>query len=112
MSWAAFYGTMPKEVNEVFAIVSQSFARGTSLQSYNKFVGLCSGVNFIIPYNTLVLCWDSFVMRASRSALQINGKLLYIASNSQGYEVEIKMLAPYQLTFSHINHTASTMRTL
>ena len=52
----------------------RSFVNGASLQSYNEFVGLRSGVNFIIP-------WDSFIASASRSALQVNGKLLYIANN-------------------------------
>ena len=30
----------------------------------------------------------------------------------KGCEVQIKMLTPYQLTFSHINHTTSTMKTV
>ena len=72
-----------KNVNEVFAIGSRSFARGGSLQSYNEFVSLRSGVNFIISRNMLMLCRDSFIVSASRSALQMNEKLLYIVSNSQ-----------------------------
>ena len=72
-----------KNVNKVFAIGSRSFARGASSRSYNEFVGSRSGVNFIIPRNMLVLCKDSFIVSASRNALQMNGKLLYIVSNSQ-----------------------------
>ena len=36
-----------KKVNKVFAIGSRSFVNGASLRSYNEFVGLRSGVNFI-----------------------------------------------------------------
>ena len=72
-----------KKVNKVFAIGLRSFTRDTSLRSYNEFVGSCSGVNFIIPRDTLVLHRDSFIASASRSALQMNVKLQYITSNSQ-----------------------------
>ena len=53
-----------KKVNEVLAIGSQGIARGASSRSYNKFVGLHSGVNFIIPHETLVPCRDSFFASA------------------------------------------------
>ena len=43
--------------------------RGTSLRSYNEFVGLRSGVNFVIPRNTLMFCRDSFIASALRSTL-------------------------------------------
>ena len=72
-----------KKVNKIFAIGSRSFVRGASSQSYNKFVGLRSGVNFIIPCETLVLCRDSFFVSASQSTLQMNVKLLHIMSNSR-----------------------------
>ena len=57
------------------------FVRGVSSQSCNEFVGSRSGVKFINPRETLVLCRDSLFMSASQSALQINVKLLYIMSN-------------------------------
>ena len=55
-----------KNVNKVFVIGSQSFARGASSQSYNEFVDSHSGVNFIIPRETLVLCRDSFFAKCMR----------------------------------------------
>ena len=45
-----------KKVDEVFTIGSTSFARGTSSQSYNEFVGSRGHVNFVIPRKPLVLC--------------------------------------------------------
>ena len=72
-----------KKVNEVFVIGSQSFAMGASLQSYNKFVGLCSGVNFIIPHEPLVLCRDSIFVKRTANECLMNVKLLYIMSNLQ-----------------------------
>ena len=65
------YGAMQK-VNKVFMIGSQTFARGTSLQSYNEFVGSRSGVNFIVPCELYVLCKDSFFSSALRSAMQMS----------------------------------------
>ena len=51
-----------KRVNKVFAIGLRSIARGTSSQSYNKFVGLHSGVNFTISCEKLVPCRDSIIL--------------------------------------------------
>ena len=65
------YGTMQK-INKVLTIGSQSFVRGASSRSYNVFVGLCSGNNFIIPCEPLMLCRDSFFVSASRSTLQMS----------------------------------------
>ena len=44
-----------KKVNKVFVIGSQNFAKGTSSQGYNKFVGSHSGVSFIIHCEPLIL---------------------------------------------------------
>ena len=72
-----------RKVNEVFVIGSLSIVSGASSWSYNKFVGLHNGVNFIIPHETLVPCRDSFFPSASWSALQMIVKLLCITSNLQ-----------------------------
>ena len=61
-----------KKVNKVFVIGLQSCMKGTSLQSYNEFVSSCSGVNFIIPHEPLMLCRNTFFTSALQSALQMN----------------------------------------
>ena len=105
-----------KKVNEVFATSLQSFTRGKCLWSYNEFVGSHSGVNFVIPYYPFMLCRDLFFVSASQSALQMSASGMWNSCTSwairEGCEVLIKMLTFYQLTFSHINHTTSNMKTL
>ena len=101
---------------KVFAIDSQSFMKGKSLWSYHEFVGSCSGVNFIIPHYPLMLCGESFFVSASQSALQMSASWKWNSCTPwaiyKGCEVLIKMLILYQLTYSHINHTTSNMKTL
>ena len=95
---------------------SQSFTKGKCLWSYYEFVGSRSGINFIIPHYPLMLCGESFFASASQSALQMSASWRWNSCTSwaiyKGCEVLIKMLTSYQLTFSHINHTISTMKTL
>ena len=85
-----------KKVNKVFSIGSGSFARGASSRSYNEFVCSHSGVNFIIPCETLMLCMDSFFASTLRSALQMSVSWMWNYCTSwaicEGCKVIIKML--------------------
>ena len=73
-----------KKVNKVFAIGSQSFAKGASSRSYNESVGsriIMPFVHqFIIAHKPLVLCRDSFfasvLQRVQMSASGANGNVL------------------------------------
>ena len=100
-----------KKVNKVFVIGLQSCLRDTSLQSYNEFVSSCSGVNFIIPREPLMLCRDTFFASALRSALQVNASWMWNSCTLQaiceGCEVLLKKLAPQPHKPHNINYENS-----
>ena len=71
-------------------------SRGVQVRKVVTNLSVCVVVLISLFLDTLMLCRDSFIASASQSALQMNVKLLYITSNSQRLQVQIKMLTPYQ----------------
>ena len=96
-----------KKVSKVFAVGSQLFVRGTSLQSYNKFVGLHSGNIFIIPHEPPMFCRDSFSTRASQSTLQMSTSWMWNSCTSWAIYKSCKVLIKNTSPYHSINYENS-----
>ena len=88
------------KVNKSFTIGSQSFARGASSQSCNKFVGSSSGIKFIIPRKPLVLCRDVFFTKCIANECLDHECETPVAT----YHEQFLKVVKYKLKCSHLTN--------